>query len=109
MVDLQGQIVPETEAEWELLNNIYDVTAHAEEEGVRNEDIVLMLTFAAASVQAFGDEEPPERPDVDPPETHCPECGERIDDVLTALGGHVEVLPCGCDMEVDDLPGRFDV
>lgn len=108
MVDLQGQIVPESQAELDLLNAIYAVTAEAEEAGVDPEDIVVTLNFAAASINAFGDIDPAEPPDVPSPETRCPECGEAIDDVLTALGGHVEVRPCGCEMTVDDLPERFD-
>jgi len=107
MVQLQGQVVPTTEAEYELLRGLYEVTGEAKQSDVPSEEIVASLTFVAASIMTVADEEtpePPERP-ADTRRETCPDCGEEIDDVNPYMGGDVEVLSCGCYVDADDVPG----
>jgi len=107
MVDLQGQIVPTSEAEYELLKELYDVTAEAKSEGVETADIATTLQFVAVSIMAYeGDEMPeqPEPPDDDVTE-NCPECGESIEDVLFSIGEQASIRPCGHEVDVSDVSG----
>lgn len=106
MVDLQGQIVPTSEEEYELLQGLYEVTGEARKADVPTEEIVASLTFVAASIMAYEDgemEEPPERPAEQRRDT-CPDCGEEIEEVDPYMGGDVEILPCGCYVDAGDVP-----
>jgi len=111
MVDLQGQVVPKTEEEYQLLNDIYAVTGEAFENGVDRESISVSLQFAAMSILASEDtgtvEQPPEGSDIEPRED-CPNCGGNIEDVRAFIGGDAEVSPCGCYVEVAEVPGWLD-
>lgn len=110
MVDLKGQAVPETEAEWRLLRDIYDVTGDAYEDDVSKDEIAVALHFAALSIQKFGGEQIPEPAEPsDDPREDCPTCGDEIEEVKPFMGGDVEVQPCGCTVTVHQVPGWIDV
>lgn len=108
MVDLQGQIVPTSDEEYELLQDLYEVTGKARKAGVPTEEISVSLMFVASSILAYEDQEamgePPERP-ADQRRDTCPNCGEEIGEVDPYMGGDVEILPCGCYVEAKDIPG----
>lgn len=119
MADLQGGWVPETQAEWELINDLNAVTVVAYEDGVAQEDIVSALTYMATSVvtsdpqKATQSDPEPEPISIEESEgseelDECPYCGEVIEEVQAFLGGNTIVVPCGCKGHVDDFPGRFD-
>lgn len=111
MVDLQGQIVPENEVEWELLQRLYEVTGDAFDQGVETDEIVTSLAFVACSILATEDVEAvePSEPPVKERRTDCPDCGEEIEDVRPFVGGIAEVRPCRCTVETAEVPGWFDV
>lgn len=110
MTELRGQLVPETEEEWDLLKAIYDVTGDAYEAGMEEEEIAISLHFAALSILAFGGEQIQEAPSgpSDDPREDCPGCGTEIEDVEAFIGGDVEIRPCGCTIDVDQVPGWID-
>lgn len=114
MVELQGQIVPTSEAEYRLLEALYEVTGQAHEDDVPPEEIVTTLNFVAASIMVYGDQnaEMPEVPDepVEPEKVdECPSCGATIEGVSPFIGGDVEVEPCGCTVTVHQVPGWVDI
>ena len=113
MVEVQGGIVPETEAEYELLMTLLEATADAHtERGVPEKDIAQLLNFAAMSVVDSSDGsaiDQLEREDdsVEKAE-HCPQCGEEIESVRPFIGGDVEIDPCGCSVEHTRVAGWID-
>lgn len=109
-MELQGQIVPTSDAEWALLQGLYEVTGEAHDAGIPDDEIVMSLAFVAASIQAYGDEELPETPEgpVDEPREDCPECNEPIEDIKPFIGGECEVVPCGCYVEHLLVSGWID-
>lgn len=107
MVDLQGQIVPTCEEEYDLLRGLYEVTGEARKNDVPNEEIVATLNFVAASISVYDDEDRPEPPEI-PAEKRreaCPECGETIEGINPYMGGDVEIEPCGCYVDAEEIPG----
>lgn len=106
MAEFNGMWQPETEAEWNLLRGLLDVTGQAKEDGVPSDAIVTATIFAAVSIHEFGDEEMPEPPEgpVDVRREDCPECGEEIVEVFASVGGDCEVSPCGCVVDAYDVP-----
>lgn len=110
MVDLQGQIIPTSEEEYDLLQGLYEVTGEAQRAGIPTEEIVASLTFVAASIMVYGDEDPPEPPErpADTRRETCPNCGETIETVNPYVGGDVEIEPCGCFVTTDAVPGWID-
>lgn len=112
MVKLNGQVVPETEDEYEMLKGLYEVTGEAQRNNVPQEDIVLTLMFVGSSLTAYGDEhlaETAAEPEAVDKRSTCPECGGDIGDVTASIGGEATVEPCGCNVTVHQVPGWFDV
>lgn len=108
MAELQGQIIPESEAEYALLRALYEATGEAQRDGVDTSDIVASLNFVAASIQAFDDAESlPDEP-AEPTETKredCPVCGEAIQSVAVSIGGGARIDPCGCEVDAEAVEG----
>lgn len=111
MVELQGQIVPTSEEEWQLLQDLYEVTGDASKAGIDTEEIVAVLNFVAVSISSYEGEEGLEAPDIpsDAKRKTCPECGEEMEDFTASLGGDVEIEPCGCQTTTEEIPGWVDV
>lgn len=110
MAKLGGQIVPETQAEWNLLQDLYAVTGEAKKTGVDDATILMMLNFAAVSIAgqgALGD--PVDVPIEGSDRTEaCPECDTEIENVVWQMGGTVYVRPCGHEVDGSEIEGWVD-
>lgn len=92
-------IEPENKAEKELIDSIADARDTAQSQGVSSESIETVLLLFAMSLEGNNvlDEESPQT-------YECPSCGGPLDDVEShGIGEGLSVLPCECDIEIDDL------
>lgn len=109
MVQFDGTVVPETEQEMELLEDLMAVTGDAfEEDDVSRESVVKLLQFSAMAIWEYGgrDMEFDDGSDDGDRRHYCPSCGERIRDVSAlSIGGEVKIVPCGCNVEADEVRG----
>lgn len=111
MAKVEGAWVPETPEEWQFIQRLNSLCGTAYEEGVEPEDITAGLAFMAASLGTKDPEDDESLPEVDTTEPEqekrgdCPECGTLIDDVVLELGGRVNIVPCGCRVDPEEVPG----
>lgn len=106
--------VPESEEEWELMEDIHIATRRANRCGLSRPEIARLLAFMASATLATEEElEPIERPtaaeesdedtEPDPPRAEvCPGCAEPIEDVHTGMGGDLYIQPCGCTIRWEE-------
>lgn len=113
--------MPQTEEEWQLMEDIHMVTRHAHNEGVSKARIASLLAFMASAAVTpspeAGNRSPSqsetqrasegERRATDEPV--CPECGTAIESLTANMGlNPVVVDPCGCALSPNDLPEGID-
>jgi hypothetical protein len=104
-MDTELYINPESHAESELLKDLAAVREMALDEGIDREVVarVMMVYGEALLREEFGGSDlhaSSERPH------HCPNCGVEIEDVeILGLGHMPEIIPCGCEVEIDNIPG----
>lgn len=95
---------PETEAEREFMEQLAYARNRALDEGVTREDVSRVLSIYAQALlsdsfeQTTNDTQNDENP-------LCPECGSLIEGVeVRGIGELPTILPCGCDVEFNELP-----
>lgn len=108
MPEMQGQLVPESEVEWQLMQDLYADTAEAKQGGMSTADITTVLNFVASSIQAHdADPEAESVPDFDKHLSRaekCPQCEHPIEAVVPSIGGEAQVQPCGCRVDRGEIP-----
>lgn len=108
MAELQGNWVPETEAERAYIAALSTVVEEYNGE-VASGDMASALNYVAASVLMA--EQAPEEPRMPkPPEKReeCPECDEPIESTTAFIGGMAIVGPCGCEVDAEKVSGWLD-
>ena len=93
-------IEPETKYEEELIESVAMARNRALEHGVSEDVVSTVLSLFA---MRMGSGSPTDQNA--PTGSVCPVCGELIEGVsISGIGSVPELVPCGCEVEYDDLP-----
>jgi hypothetical protein len=110
---IEGQWVPESNEELELMKQLHAAKVQAYDRGVSPEDIGAIFAYMASSSIAV----PPKEGEQNGDQTslqdvlerenkkakNCPDCGEIIQDAVPlGIGGDFQLVPCGCSFDWDD-------
>lgn len=105
---IEGQWIPESEEEVELIKSLHAVKVASYERGVDIEDIATAFAYMASATlaQPPEDKEGRELEDVvdeEREERFCPRCDEEIGNVrFLGIGGKFSLSPCGCVFEWEE-------
>lgn len=103
-MDTELYINPESHVESELLKDLAAVRKAALDEGVEKKVVAraMMIYGEALLREEFGES------GLHASENEvyrCPNCDTEMEDVeIVGLGNLPEVVPCGCEVEIDKLP-----
>lgn len=110
-MNIEGQWIPESDEEFELMKRLHEAKVEAYEEGVDPDQIAAMMSYMASASLT----EKPEDVEFDEEEIEgemnkemakadeCPECGEEIQDAKAmGIGGDFYLVPCGHEFEWSD-------
>lgn len=116
---IQGRWMPQTQQEWELLEDMHAVTRLAAAEGVSRARIASLTAYMAAAAAQQAAIEDTSQTDAQRQRAQsdlasrmgeertsgdllkCPECGGNIEDISGGLGSP-QVEPCGCILDGDE-------
>lgn len=98
-------IEPESKAEKDLIDSVAQARDTAQSRGVSSESIETVLLLFAMRLGGNNVSE-----QKSPQTFECPSCGAPLDDVESqGIGESLISIPCGCEIEVDELSdGHFE-
>lgn len=110
---IEGQWVPESENELELMKQLHAAKVQAYDKGVPPEDIGAIFAYMASASIAV----PPDKENIEDGRSslqqamqrekekaeNCPNCGEVIQNAVPlGIGGEFRIIPCGCTFEWEE-------
>lgn len=107
---IEGQWIPESQEELELMKNVHAIKVEAYESGVSPEDIASIFAYASSSsIVEKPEKEGEERNLSDAMQKEkqkadkCAKCNEKIMGARAmGIGGDFILVPCGCEYSWDE-------
>lgn len=97
----------ESKEEIEFINQLVQVRDMGLESELSNEEVARMFVMVAQGLLSESYREQ----DVRPSNTEifvCPSCGSDLESIETmGIGEDVQCIPCGCMVDMDELPSTF--